>query len=172
MLLPWITKHLTTTIIAPHGITDLIHAQQNNNTMNLMQTYAITNSAILLLNQIHFEPMINILLFFGSVVHFKKDFPVKNNDILTGLLLLYFIFLDNESLFIYLTCLHVPNHYKLNWKYLIQNKTFSLLVVGITTIVFHYFGDYYFDLFQNPFYMDIIKGIILSHIIYEEKYIF
>ena len=39
MLLPWITKHLTTTIIAPHGITDLIHAQQNNNTMNLMQTY-------------------------------------------------------------------------------------------------------------------------------------
>lgn len=170
-----ITKFLTTSIIAPHGITDLVHAEENNNIPTLLNTYICTNTFVFFLNNIQQENLINILLFIGSVIHFRRDIPIKNiinKSVFTSLMLLYFIFFDENSIYFYLTLIHVPNHYALNWSYLKKNKLLTGLVLSLTTLVSIYFGNKYYDSYSDPFIFDMIKGVILSHIMYEEMYIY
>lgn len=175
LIKPNIIKFLTTGIIAPHGITDIIHAEQNKNIVNLLNVYSCTNSLFLFLDTLHLQYVINFILFFTSVIHFQRDIPVKdtkNKILITSLMLLYFIFLDNTDIFLYLTFIHVPNHYRLSWNFLKKNELFSFFVLITTTLISFYYGNEYFELYKNDFYFDIVKGIITSHVIYEELFIF
>ena len=63
MLIPIspLTKYLTTSLIAPHGITDLVHAKETNHTMQLLTTYSLTNGGVLGLHYMHYDNAVNIL---------------------------------------------------------------------------------------------------------------
>lgn len=174
MLIPIapLTKYLTTSLIAPHGITDLVHAKETNHTMQLLTTYSLTNGGVLGLNYMHYDNAVNILLFLASVMHFQRDIPFRNKTLLTSMMLLYFIFLDNNSLFLYLSAIHVPHHYKLSWPFLKKNKPFSFFIIGATTALSMYFGKMYYEYYKDPLIFTILKGIICSHICYEEMYIY
>lgn len=174
MLIPIapLTKYLTTTLIAPHGITDLVHAKETNHTMDLLATYSLANGGVLGLHSMHYDNAVNILLFLASVIHFQRDIPFHNKTLLTSMMLLYFIFLDNNSLFLYLSAIHVPHHYKLCWPFLKRNKPFSFFIIGATTALSMYFGNMYYEYYKDPLIFTILKGIICSHICYEEMYIY
>ena len=169
-----LVKYITTGIIAPHGVTDLIHAKQNNNISKLLQIYTYTNSSFIILNSLHQEILINILFVIGSTIHFQNDIPIKNTNIryiFTNLMILYFIFIDNNSIISYLSFIHVPKHYISNWFYLKKDKDMTFILLFITTLISLYFGNEYFEIYNNLFISDIIKGIILSHVLYQELYI-
>ena len=117
LLKPVIIKYLTTTIIAPHGVTDLIHAKQTNNLISLINIYGTTNGLFYILSTLDQEIVINTILFITSTIHFQKDIPLRDEKkryLFTSLLLLYFIFFNATSIFTYLTFVHVLNHYIYN----------------------------------------------------------
>lgn len=169
-----LAKYITSGIIAPHGVTDLIHAKQNNNISKLLQIYTYTNGSFIILNSLHQEMLINVLFVIGSTIHFQNDIPIKNTIfrcIFTNLMILYFIFFDNNSIILYLSLIHVPNHYISNWFYLKKEKNITFILLFITTLLSLYFGNEYFELYNDLFISDIIKGIIVSHVLYQELYI-
>ena len=68
--------------------------------------------------------------------------------------------------------IHVPHHYKLNWNYIKKDKKLSLLLILFSTLIIELFGQN-IDIFNiNESFMSVIKGIIMSHVIYEEMNIF
>tara|TARA_B100000035_G_scaffold294256_1_gene284381 strand:+ start:5499 stop:6032 length:534 start_codon:yes stop_codon:yes gene_type:complete len=175
LLKPMIIKYITTGIIAPHGITDLIHAEQNKNIVSLLNIYVSTNSLFFFLETVHLSEIINVILFTSSIVHFQRDVPIENKNVryfFTASMLLYFIFINSSNIFIYLSLIHVPNHYKNSWYFLKNNKIKTFLILILTTTVSLVFGMNYYELYENPMIFDIIKGIIISHILYEELYIY
>lgn len=174
LLKPVIIKYLTTTIIAPHGVTDLIHAKQTNNLISLINIYGTTNGLFYILSTLDQEIVINTILFITSTIHFQKDIPLRDEKkryLFTSLLLLYFIFFNATSIFTYLTFVHVPNHYLYNWKFLKKEKILSFIVILFTTLLSFHFGNEYFEIYKDTLSFDIIKAIIISHILYEELYI-
>ena len=68
--------------------------------------------------------------------------------------------------------IHVPNHYKLNWTFFKKDKTFTASIITLTTIIFLLIGEKYDNLIYTSYMIDLFKGIIISHIVYEEMYIF
>lgn len=173
MLIPNpIVKKIITGIIAPHGITDIVHAKQNNllpqlytiNILSLLGTWGL---------EINMNSILNILFFGMSIYHFRNDMPeIKccNQTVLSAMMLLSF-FLINPSIFLYyMIFIHVPNHYLMNWNVLSKEKKLSIVLISITTAISMILGNTY--LIENEFVDTIAKGLIISHIIYEETYIF
>ena len=72
---PLIIKHLTTTLIGPHGITDIIHANNTNLLPQLSATYGSTVGSSILLHHFHMEPMLDVAFFIASIIHFRRDMP-------------------------------------------------------------------------------------------------
>jgi hypothetical protein len=68
--------------------------------------------------------------------------------------------------------IHVPNHYNLNWQYLENKKLKTISTLSFSTTLFIIMGDKFYFLSSNPLVLDCLKGIIISHIIYEESFIF
>ena len=60
----------------------------------------------------------------------------------------------------------------MNWKILQKNKSLSQTILSVSTFIMILLGDRFFYLTENNFFIDIIKGIIISHILYEELYIY
>ena len=71
-----IAKFLIKNVIAPHGVTDLTHSIQTNNTNNLVQL-EIINLGIceLCTNVLHFNNLYDIIFFIFTTIHFRYDFP-------------------------------------------------------------------------------------------------
>ena len=74
IIIPNVLKCSTAIIIAPHGITDIIHAQQNNlssylTLINILSTFFFFILSKFNLSNIGFQ----IFLLF-SVFHFQRDF--------------------------------------------------------------------------------------------------
>ena len=68
--------------------------------------------------------------------------------------------------------IHVPNHYKLNWSFLKKDKIFTTFIITFTSIIFLLIGEKYDNLIHCSYMIDLFKGVIISHVIYEEMYIF
>ena len=121
MILPvksLLIKYATSGIIAPHGMTDYIHAFKNNTILELNSVYALTTGSFGLLDQINQSQLLNIIFIFSSIFHFQRDVPLKNKNQRCFAITMFFLFcylFNNEYLLYYLVFLHVPNHYKLNW---------------------------------------------------------
>lgn len=169
----FIKSKIISTIVAPHGITDLIHSIQSNTTKPLLyiNSACATSSVVSSLHP-NLELGYNIFFLFGSVIHFSHDYPKTNNQILEVILSLATIisFTQCHDLFyLYMTLLHVPKHYSSNWKYIRKNKEVNIcLIILFTTGCFYTI----IDVFSQPLlFYRLYRGIILAHVIYQELYI-
>ena len=128
MILPhlFIKSKIISTIVAPHGITDLIHSIQTNNTKTLLSINSCCISTSLISSiQPNIDFGFNIFFLIGSVFHFRHDYPKTTSQILEFFLsfmtILSFIKCPNLFYF-YMSLLHVPKHYLSNWIYTLLIK--------------------------------------------------
>ena len=178
MILPCKTivyKYLNSGLIAPHGMTDLVHADQYNLTPELYKINLLTTATHGLIHLVEIPYLLNILFVGMSIVHFRRDFP-KIKQIprfLLSSIFLLFSLSRPELFFLYMALIHVPHHYNLNWKYLKKAPLLSIISLSVSTffslLLSHNYGTI---VYKNPFILDTIKGIIVSHIIYEETYLY
>ena len=161
------------TIIAPHGMTDIMHA----NEYGLMRRlYEINVGSIVtghFLSIGHCEYIINAVFIVCSIAHFRHDMPSINNVpryvLSTSLLPMFAV--HNPTFYMYMLLVHVPNHYRMNWKYIQPKLVFNLGVLIIFTVLFSFGGEMFFQHFVNDYFVDIMKSIVIAHIVYEEAFI-
>lgn len=154
-------------IIAPHGITDIVHAYHTNKTKSLLLTY----SGIPLIGQLchlsHLDDVWYGVFFISSIIHFHHDFPVftsKNQYLASTLLVL--CFMNTESLlpfFLYMISIHVPNHYKTSWSFVKSNVSITLFLVGLCSVVNAFSMSN-----VNDSNISFLLSIVIAHIVYEE----
>lgn len=178
MLLPLkntIIKYLSTGYIGPHGMTDYVHAINNNKIFQLYKVYGLTTSSIALLDVCSQYNFVNLLFFIFSIIHFQRDMPLHNiyqRYLSITLFIVSCLLYNPDLLYVYMLFIHVPNHYVMNWKVLEKNKPLSQTILTVSTFIMVLLGERFFYLTENNFFIDIIKGIIISHILYEEFYIY
>lgn len=177
MIIPGpIQKGIITSIIAPHGITDLIHAAQNNNTKNLLTLKSACILTSIGASQQHLINFgFNLFFILGTIGHFSHDVSFLSHSniihkkyIVTIITLLSFM-VNSNFFFAYMILIHVPNHYRINWEFIKKNKQFNLSLIAMFTISSIVFGHY--RNIYTPLLSSIYKGVIMSHIIYQERYI-
>lgn len=171
----FVKNKIITTIIAPHGITDLIHGTQTNSMKELLSI----NSICLFLSVASStnkdaEIIFDALFFTGSIIHFHHDYKsisFGDERIQYFLCLSSFLaFLVNIDLFyIYMVFCHVPNHYRMNWQHINQNKQINILFI----LSFVFASDILIgDIFvKSHMTYDCFKGLVMAHIIYQELYV-
>lgn len=161
-------------ITAPHGVTDLIHAYKYNNIENLLRIY--TGSFIFtgIAETVHLHQVIDIFFITSSIIHFSHDFNVVSNSRINKLLLSSILIasapiIGVNNFSIYLLLFHTPRHYIKSWKFIKDKKKMLFLLI----LLFSFPGYYIFDNINNlnPNLLSITETIIISHIIYNEKYI-
>ena len=172
-IIPFLSK----VIIAPHGITDIGHSILTNNTKNLLKIYGLNITITNLITSINYtksNDIMNVLLILSSFYHFKHDINnLQINNIFISkyfiLFLIIFSSLIYPSLLIYyMTFIHVPNHFKLNNFHI---KKLKILNFFLYTGLIFIFSFNKFDVLNNIYILNNIISIILSHVIYQEKYI-
>ena len=170
-ILPFIACNM---IIGPHGITDLIYAIRKDKKTELILTYVTT---IFMFDFLFVENRINIintLFLFSSIVHFKHDFPFEDEmlQLLTSALFVFNLHkIGMLSFLIYMSFIHVPNHYLTLHTLLKKNKVFSFLFISLISFILCVTSINNPTLIYNSFYQNFIKSIIVSHIAYEEFFI-
>lgn len=175
LIKPILLKHLTTTLIGPHGITDIIHANNTNNFPEISQTYGSVIGSTLLLSQGNMTPIVDIIFFIASIIHFRRDMPIIKSIpryFWSTSLLLFTINYSPELFIIYMLTVHVPHHYSINWEYMEQTPRFSVLLLVVTSTLMGVIGNSFEPGENMNLIITITKGIVLSHIAYEELYIF
>lgn len=156
-------------VIAPHGITDVIHAKKYKKMNELLFTYCSTFIASTALFDEYF-PSLFIVFFISSVMHFNHDlnlfiYEKRTNYLQSAILLLYFINYPLPFLN-YMNFIHVPLHYKKSWPFIksnISEVSALILIVGTVSLVTLHF--------PSSFATSTSIGIILGHIIYEELFV-
>ena len=173
ILKPLLLKQLTTPIIGPHGITDMIHANQTNHLNELYQINAITAGTSLLMDHYHMVPVLDVAFFISSIMHFRRDMPeiYKFPRYIWSTMLLAITIQKPELFFLYMIMIHVPHHYQMNWEYMKINPRQSFALIVITTLTMGHIGTLMGDNIYLDTIVDLSKGIIISHIAYEELYI-
>jgi len=175
LLKPIILKHLTTTLIGPHGITDIIHANNTNILPEMSLTYGSVVGSTLILSHTNMRPVIDILFLIASIIHFRRDMPeIKQipRYLWSGFLLLFTMNYSPELFIFYMLTIHVPHHYCMNWAYMKKTPKFSVLLLVVTSTLMGIIGNSFESGENMELIIDITKGIVLSHIAYEEVYIF
>lgn len=175
IIIPNILKYSSAIIIAPHGITDIIHAQQNNLSSYLTLINILSTSFFFILSKFNLSNIgFHIFLLF-SIFHFQRDFFILKNTLLQFILssiIVYCNYISPKIIFFYLFFFHVPNHYIQSWNFLKLNPYKSFFIISIFTFlsvnITHFCLN---NNSHNSFIENIIKGIIISHIIYQEKFI-
>lgn len=162
-------KFVSNAIVAPHGITDIVHADQLNLFEPLIGVNLLSIGSFELLNYFDFNNISTFLFFFFSAIHFQHDVPSKNFYIRYGSIGLLFILsaFYNDLLFYYLLFIHVPNHYKTSLSYLKKSPLKSTIVISLSTIVCVSLDN----LIVYNQYNGILQGIIVGHIIYEQLFV-
>ena len=179
MILPsyHIKNKILSGIVAPHGITDLIHATQTNKTQELLSlnTFCVLTSFGFSQNDITIG-ILNIAFVGTSIVHFRHDFPIlykKNYQELQRVVLSFVsitLFIINHNLFFYYMCLiHVPNHYYFNRRIINKNRVVNLSFILSFALLLFLFGAH--DIAFHPYLYPLYKGVVISHIIYQEAYV-
>ena len=162
-------KFASNAIVAPHGITDIVHADQMKLLQPLVGINILSVGSFELLNYLHLNNISTILFFLFSAIHFQHDVPSNNFYIRYGSVGLFFLLsaFYNDLLFYYLIFIHVPNHYKTNFKFLKNSPFKSILVISLCTYVCIQLDN----LIVYNQYNSILQGVIVGHIIYEELFI-
>lgn len=169
-----IYQNIISGIIAPHGITDLFHAKQNNHIRDLLSINVFCASSSIMLNAIH-DPylILDASFFISSIIHFRHDMPniFPNSEYGSSLLIILLsIFYNHDIFFAYMLLSHVPHHYYMNRNIIKENIKYNLGVLFITTLSCVY-CTHIFDIFHSSLAFDLSKGIVISHIVYEEMFI-
>lgn len=175
LLKPIIMKHLCLSVIAPHGITDIVHGKQEENLKNLLVTYSGTIGTSYMLSGLDLDSINNFTFFILSIIHFRRDMPEINGipKYVWSFLFLQFSIMNSPNLFfLYMIFIHVPHHYKMNWNYIKKDKKLSFLLILFSTLIIEMFGQNLDLLNLDDSFMSVIKGVIMSHVIYEEMNIF
>ena len=164
--LPFIAYNV---IIGPHGFTDLLYAFEYK---KMFQYFGIYSFCSIFFNWLHvnqYNSVINSLFLSLSVIHFKNDVPVSNKYIQLFLSVLFVSNLDKIGLpifLLYMTFLHVPNHYLTYANLMRKYKYLSYFLITALSIF----------LCNNNKLIEsnnswIVKSIITSHILFEELYV-
>lgn len=168
IITPFVKKTLST-VIAPHGITDLIHAQQNKLVLQLCSI----NIASIVGSTVVDSSILDKLFFLFSAWHFRNDMPANYfvpNFIISGSMLFLLINMNPFFFILYMLLFHVPNHYLMNFKMLNKNPNNSVLIICMFSTISAILGET--AIIYNPLVHTIGKGIILSHIIYQELFVY
>ena len=170
-----ILRRAITGLIAPHGMTDLIHAQQNYLTGALYRINGATILGTYMLHYLQQYVIINIIFLIASTIHFRRDFPkIKNipRVLLSSIFLLFSIGYNPNLFIFYMLFVHLPNHYRMKWKHLLITPKKTILTMTLSTGIFLILGEKTVVLMNNTLFMDIMKGVIVSHILYEESHVY
>ena len=183
---PTIIKTAVLGIIAPHGATDLVHALQERRVAQLFQIQAANILGNQLLYKLDQQVISNIIFFALSAMHFRRDLEVVRRA--PKLLLLYLLLnvpeiavslylfgipeLNLKDLFLlYMTFIHVPNHYRMSWSFIKNKKRFSAALVLSFTFAFLHFGKFIDLSNMNANIFNLARSFVTSHIIYNEMYV-
>jgi len=172
-MLPPIHRHILSAVIAPHGITDIIHAAHYNMTKEVVALNGASITASWFLSD-NIPLLLDEAFIVASIVHFRHDMPVIARIpryAMSGALLLTSIQYDPNILFGFMVLLHVPNHYKTNWKFMKDEPYKNIGGVAVFSLLLVFFVEYFPGLIQSKLLFDISKGVVVSHVIYNEKYI-
>ena len=164
---------LTTAVIAPHGMTDLIHAENNNKIMQLFRINILCVASSMLFQMINLDTITNVLFSTSSAIHFRHDFPVKNEFLklcISSFLVLNAQKIGMEMFILYMCFIHVPNHYTIYKNMIKENfsKSFAYIMICAIVITFYFYSNENIVYDENVF--TISKALIISHIVYEELY--
>ena len=170
---PFVAKAVSC-IIAPHGMTDYIHAKKFG---YLEELYKINLSMIasgLLLNRCNMYYIIQTCFLLASVIHFRNDMPlILNNKKLQVVFSTIFVgsmhFIPSEYFVLYMLFVHVPNHYRLAWNYVkdnLEETIFLIISIGAILSKINKIDNFSLDL------LTCVHTLVISHIIYQEKYVF
>jgi hypothetical protein len=96
---------------------------------------------------------------------------IGNQTVLSALMLLAFLTFEPSLFLYYMIFIHVPNHYLMNWSLLSKHKKYSIIVIALTTMISIIAGETS-GIMESHMVETISKGLIISHILYEETYIF
>lgn len=175
MIISPIHKNLLTTVIAPHGITDMIHAAQYNTTTELLAYQGVSLATSLVLSK-HIPIVLDDAFIIASITHFRHD--MGNPEIfrvpkyvMSAALLFASIHFDPNILYSYMVLIHVPNHYKTNWKYIKSSPQKNIGGIILFSLLLFGLGEFYPSLFESKEIFAMSKGIVISHVLYNELYI-
>jgi hypothetical protein len=182
-----IAKKAILGVISPHGSTDLIHASQNGLVPKLFQIQAVNVFITQVLQQLNQGRILDVAFFFLSAMHFRHDLRIVKSIPKAALILFLFNvpefaitwflcgvpeFNLKDVFLFYMTMIHVPNHYRMSWKFIKKQKRLTALLVGSATFIFLQFGKY---LDMNNISVELVnlaKAFVISHIIYNERYVY
>ena len=175
MMISAIHRHLLTSVIAPHGITDMIHASQYNTTTELLAYQGVTLATSLALST-HIPVVLDDAFIIASITHFRHDmgnlgFFGVPKYVMSGALLFVAINFDPNILYGYMVFVHVPNHYKTNWKYIKVSPLKNIGGIIVFSLMLFCIGELFPFLFESKEIFAMSKGIIISHVLYNELYI-
>lgn len=162
MLPPWVRSVSMHYIIAPHGITDIVHAHLKKDYPRLVQCYAGSVSSGMLLHELHLDAVVYAGFLTLSVVHFRNDF--KKTPWSCGILSLA-AFVQNplDFFFVYMVLVHVPHHYRTAWSYVRLAKMATALLVAATGL---WSDAYLFNVAAT--HPTWIASIVMGHVLYQE----
>lgn len=171
-------KCTPTWVIAPHGITDYIHAKKYELLPALYKINLAAVAATLLAHMSHCDNLIHYAFMGSAVIHFRNDMPnigLKNKEKLgfqllcsTGLVFIGPIIKWNIFLY-YMLFIHVPNHYKMSYDYVKDHmKETVSLVIGFAILL----NSISYNPLESVEIDWLSKSLVIAHIAYEELYIF
>jgi hypothetical protein len=164
---------LTTAVIAPHGMTDLIHAEINDKVLPLFRINILCAASAMILHMMNMDIMTNVAFMTSSAIHFRHDFPVKNEFLklcASSMLVMNARQIGIELFICYMCFIHVPNHYKIYEKMIKENMMKSGMYIGLCALVAtsYFYSDP--NILQNENLFVLSQALIISHIVYEELY--
>ena len=169
-----IKRKILTSVIAPHGITDILHATQNNSTKQLLSINSLCVVGSFGLSQTDVTMLgLNSFFLITSLVHFRHDFPVISKNTSKELqqyvcsVALILSFVENHELFFwYMTLVHVPNHYYLNREVVKERCVINLSFILGFSLLLSFIGEQY--IIFDPLLFPLYKGLVIGHVIYQE----
>ena len=166
-------------IVAPHGITDISHSLETKNFKKLISINLFSYLFTDITAKINLDIISDSLFLFLSVVHFKNDFPfIERKRTIISSVFVSSLFIINNFLksqfeiyffLMYMSFIHVPLHYKENWWHIKKKPILNSILIFIVAIFSNIIYENYI-LTKNRIISKFVKSIVISHIIYSEKY--
>ena len=161
-------------IIAPHGLTDIIHAIEYKNMHKLLLSYG--SSGLTAYTFFRTPKILDICFLFFSILHFRTDMPqwgIRNRfsaytiqTIQSSFLVFLFLLGKSYNVFLFFMCfLHVPKHYKDSFVYVRKHPKLFLLLFSI----FQLFNVSIIPITRN--WVTAIETVIVGHILYHELFV-
>ena len=171
--IPHVQKLLLTNVIAPHGITDIIHAYSHRGFSQLAICYGTSMLTTSILGHHKYYRLLYALLCISSFFHFRHDFyfPTIQSNWCTNICTigtLYSMIREPMPLFYtYMCILHVPHHFEMAWSYISPYKIVTIALFATVSICTRFM----LKTSRPQSFIPLWIGIILGHIWYGEKYI-